>query len=216
MEERCDQVLDCPDKTDEVNCTILVLEESYRKSAPPVTLRQENGVRKVIPASVRVSLALVDIAAIREEDNQIDIKFNIELEWNETRATFHNLKKNMTQNTLETSNAIPWIPKLIYKNNKNNDDTRSELRNSNLMISRRGNFIRSGLEVVDEIEIFKGAENPIVMIQSYTKEFMCKFNFQVFPFDTQVRMPWFYLFCSFYFTFKVINTGKNLILRSAI
>lgn len=37
MEERCDQVLDCRDKSDEVNCNILVLEKSYRKSVPPIS-----------------------------------------------------------------------------------------------------------------------------------------------------------------------------------
>ena len=79
-----------------------------------------------------------------------------------------------------------WIPNLIYRNNKNNDDTRSELKNSKFQIKRQGNFTRSNLDTVDEIEIFTGNDNPIVMLQSYTKGFKCQYNLRVFPFDTQV------------------------------
>ena len=79
-----------------------------------------------------------------------------------------------------------WIPNLVYVNNQNNDDTRGELSKSDLKIIRMGNFTRSSPDVVDEIEIFKGSENPIVMIQSFTKTFECRYELMVFPFDTQV------------------------------
>ena len=191
MEDRCDQVSDCPDKTDEVNCTMIVLEESYRKASPPVTLNVTNKrLKEIIPAPVRVAFTLMDISAIREAENEIDIKFSVELEWNETRATYHNLKKKMSQNIVDTSKSslMLWTPKLIFENNKDNDDTRSEFKTSRMMINRKGNFTRSSIEVVNEIELFKGKENPIIMIQSYTKEFRCKYNLEVFPFDTQVRL----------------------------
>ena len=188
MEARCDQALNCQDKTDEVNCTTVVLEESYRKTAPPVTLQRDRRDHQVIPAAVTVTFALLDVAAIRETENKIDLKFTTVLEWIESRATFHNLKQNSYQNTLETSDMLLWVPKLIYRNNKDNDNTRSELMNSNIMIIRMGNFTRSNLDVVDETEIFSGLENPIRMVQTYTKEFKCQYNLLVFPFDTQVRV----------------------------
>jgi hypothetical protein len=186
IEERCDQVLDCQDESDEVDCKTVVLKKSYRKTAPPVKTVRNNNVRKVTPASVQVSLTLLDISAIREAENEIDIKFSTELEWNETRATYYNLKMNRSLNTLETSDISLWIPKLIYRNNKDNDDTRSGLIKSNIMIVRKGSYTRSDLDTLDEIEIFKGEENPLIMIQSYTKQLKCNYNLQVFPFDTQV------------------------------
>ena len=186
IEERCDQVLDCQDESDEVDCKTVVLKKSYRKTAPPVKTVRNNNVRKVTPASVKVSLTLLDISAIREAENEIDIKFSTELEWNETRATYYNLKMNRSLNTLETSDISLWIPKLIYRNNKDNDDTRSGLIKSNIMIVRKGSYTRSDLDTLDEIEIFKGEENPLIMIQSYTKQLKCNYNLQVFPFDTQV------------------------------
>ena len=39
--------------------------------------------------------------------------------------------------------------------------------------------------VVDEIEIFVGEENGLVMTQSYTREFQCVYELTMYPFDTQ-------------------------------
>ena len=176
MTKRCDQVLDCVDDSDEVNCRIIILKESYRKSAPP------------IPASIKISIEILDIASIREADNEVDIKFSVKLEWKERRATYHNLKHETTQNTLEKEDVSQiWIPKLIYRNNRDNDHTRSALAESTLFIKRDGNFTRTGLDVIDETEVFKGEENPIEMTQSYTKNFQCNYQLQHFPFDTQVN-----------------------------
>ena len=43
-----------------------------------------------------------------------------------------------------------------------------------------------GIEEVDEVEIFEGAENRLTMNQTYTWEFQCKYKLQRYPFDTQV------------------------------
>ena len=191
-------MLDCKDKSDELGCEILVLEESYRKTSPPVRLswekkregkvgEQETKVRKVIPANVKVSLNLLDVAGIREADNEIDIKFTAQFDWFESRATFHNLKRRSSQNTLVDSDINRlWIPNIVYRNNKDNDDTLTALEKSRLKIKRMGNFSRSSLDILDEVEIFQGSENPISMTQSYTKPFKCKYELRYFPFDTQV------------------------------
>lgn len=137
--------------------------------------------------SVKVSIALLDIASIREADNGIDIKFSVTLDWLEKRATYHNLKIETSQNTLELDDLnLIWIRKLIYKNNKDNFHTRSAIHESSIFIRREGNFTSSGLADVDETEVFRGDENHIEMTQSYTKDFKCKYNLLHFPFDTQV------------------------------
>ena len=38
-----------------------------------------------------------------------------------------------------------------------------------LDVVRKGNFTRSGLDSVDEIEMFRGDENPLVMKHVYTQ-----------------------------------------------
>ena len=37
------------------------------------------------------------------------------------------------------------------------------------------------------MEIFKGGENSLVMVQSYTHEFQCVYQLEKYPFDTQVN-----------------------------
>ena len=54
-------------------------------------------------------------------------------------------------------------------------------------VTREGNFARSGIEEVDEAEIFEGSDNKLTMNQTYTQEFQCQYKLQRYPFDTQVR-----------------------------
>ena len=140
---------------------------------------------KQLLVKVIVSIALLDISAIREAANEIDIKLALHLSWVESRALYHNLKTKLAMNTLNKDEASRlWVPNLIYRNNKENDDTRSE--KSRLKISREGSFSRSGVDVVDEIEVFVGSENPVILMQAYTKIFKCEYHLATFPFDTQV------------------------------
>ena len=150
-------MLNCKDGSDEENCRAVDLKKSYRKVAPPALLGVDN---TVIPATVKVSLTLLDIAAIREAANEIDIKFTTELKWNEPRPTYHNLNEDVSQNSLEFSEASQlWISNLIYRNNKDNDDILSGFAKSELKIERKGNFTRSDFQSVDEIAIFMGKDN---------------------------------------------------------
>ena len=46
-------------------------------------------------------------------------------------------------------------------------------------------FSRSGVEEVDEREIFKGSENTLTMRQTYTHKFQCSYELGKYPFDRQ-------------------------------
>ena len=187
MRNRCDQVSDCRDESDESGCQILVLKKNYRKSSPPVLSVRRKDIRTIFPANVTVSLTLLDVVAVRERENEIDIKFMAKFEWFELRAVYHNLKDKKTQNSLELEDAGRlWIPKLIFQNNKNNDDTLAELERSHIYVKKKGVATQSKITSIDEIEIFEGKENPLTMIQSYTKDFKCVYDMRAFPFDTQV------------------------------
>jgi hypothetical protein len=53
-------------------------------------------------------------------------------------------------------------------------------------VSREGNFSRSPLDEVEEIEVFHGDQNTLMMTQTYTREFQCHYELANYPFDTQV------------------------------
>ena len=142
------------------------------------------------PVEVYVSLTLFKVVAIEEEDNSLELQFQITLEWKENRATYHNLKTNMYLNALSSEDINKlWLPLVIYTNTDQQEMTRLGVEwewTTNVWVKREGNITRSTQFVLDEIDIFKGAENSLVMTQSYTHEFQCVYQLTKYPFDTQV------------------------------
>ena len=108
------------------------------------------------------------------------------------RVKYQNLKKQTSLNALtkDDVNTI-WLPLLVYDNTDQKETTRVGMEwewATDVTVTREGIFTRSGLEEVDEAEIFEGAENSLTMKQTYTKEFQCKYELQRYPFDTQVTI----------------------------
>ena len=89
MEERCDQMPDCVDETDEMDCRILALKKGYNQRVPPVG-KISGKAKRLKKVDVNVSLTLFKVVAIEEEDHSIQLQFQIILEWKENRATYHN------------------------------------------------------------------------------------------------------------------------------
>ena len=189
MVERCDRLPNCQDESDEIGCKVLVLKESYNKRVPPVGVAG-NEVKTTLPAIVMISLTLYKVVAINEEDLSIEFQFLITLEWKENRASYHNLKQDSYFNALtdEEINSI-WLPQVVYTNTDQQETTRLGWVNewsTYVRVKKQGNSTRSGFEMVDETEVFKGKENSLVMTQTYTHEFQCVFLLERYPFDTQV------------------------------
>ena len=190
MEKRCNQRYNCRDKSDEINCKILSLDHGYNKRVSPIlsTIFSGDSLR---PVPVRISMTLLKVVEIEEEDHTNKLQFQIILEWKENRATYHNLKKQLYLNALseEDINRL-WLPLVVYTNTDQQETTRLGENwewQSKVSVRREGNFERSGFEEVDETELFRGDENSLVMVQSYTHEFQCVYQLEKYPFDTQVR-----------------------------
>ena len=54
-----------------------------------------------------------------------------------------------------------------------------------MFVKKHGGFVYSGTDVVDEGKMFKGSENLFLYERSYMKTFVCEFNMEMHPFDTQ-------------------------------
>ena len=185
MDLRCNQLSDCRDKSDEKNCRILILEDGYNKEVPPVSSND--------PVNVSISIDLLRLVDINEEDYSIEIKFEISLEWKENRARYQNLKKTVALNALAQSDIQKlWLPEVIYENTDNEESTRigefgaGEWKTKVVVRREEENGVMSGLESVDEIEMFNGSLNSLVMNQTYTHTFQCNYELSHYPFDTQV------------------------------
>ena len=127
MAERCDQIVHCRDKSDERECSLLVIEDSYNKKVPPFNIdKTGNGI---IPVRVNISTILKNVIEISEVNHIIELKFGITLVWYENRVQYHNLKLKEALNVLsETELEALWIPYIeIEKNDDDDEDDVEEL-----------------------------------------------------------------------------------------
>ena len=104
--------------------------------------------------------------------------------------TYRNLKKDSTNNLLRQYEVRTlWLPLVIYWNTDQEKTTRLGVEwewKTKVVVQSEGNFIRNWIDEIDEAEIFKGAENSLLMEQTYTHDFQCVFKLDEYPFDTQV------------------------------
>ena len=104
MDQRCDQIMDCVDESDEDNCRLIAFKDNYNKKVPPFIINKENYT--LIPARVSVSTQLKNVLDISEFSHTIDLKLGITLRWFESRVVYHNLKSEETLNILSDSEVI--------------------------------------------------------------------------------------------------------------
>ena len=133
------------------------------------------------------------VVEIEEVDHSIHLQFQITLTWKENRVKYQNLKTETSLNTLTMEDIKTiWLPLIVYDNTDQKEVTRLGMDwewATIVTVTRNltNNFYRSGLDQVDEAEIFEGAEHKLTMEQMYTWEFQCKYQLQRYPFDTQVQ-----------------------------
>ena len=189
MGRRCNQIPDCRDESDEKGCQLLILKDGYNKNIPPIKISSVGGS---VPANVSISIVLMKVVDIDEVDNSVHLQFQISLKWRENRAKYQNLKRKTSLNALtQVDIERLWLPLVIYYNTDQKESTRLGWVDewvTRVTVTREGNFTRTGLDKVDEAEIFEGAENDLTMTQTYTHEFQCQYRLQRYPFDTQVRL----------------------------
>merc|ERR1712051_758522 len=160
MEERCNQVPDCRDESDERGCKVTILKDGYNKNIPPIGRAVGGGA---VPTNVNISITLMKVVEIEEVDHSIHLQFQISLQWKENRVQYQNLKKETSLNALTDDDIKTiWLPLIVYDNTDQKKVTRLGMDwewATRVTVTREGNFTRSSWEEVDESEIFEGAEN---------------------------------------------------------
>ena len=122
MKKRCNQYADCRDKSDEINCNLLVIPVGYNRKVPPIKLAQDD---TIIPVTVDIAMVLLKIVEIEEEEHSIDFQFEIILKWRDNRVFYHNLKKDTSLNALSEEDVRRlWLPLVIYANTDQKKMTR--------------------------------------------------------------------------------------------
>ena len=171
---RCDQSTDCLDISDEQDCQIVVVNpKNYMKDKPPKA------------AMVKLSIDLLKVLKIDEVSMLYKTQYIVNLEWLDPRIIFFNLHNDQGLNTLVEEEKLKiWTPKLIFDNTKYKTRTTTD-KESTVSVKREGNYTPNNWDDVDNVYRFKGSENPLMMRRVYKMEWICDYEMNWYPFDTQ-------------------------------
>ena len=109
--QRCDNVKDCRDGSDEVDCHLVNVPESYRKAEPP---EPDGAPDQPLPIQTHVTVLNVD--SIDTVRMRIGLTIELQLSWRDARLTFSNLfdKPSDVGNVKEVPDDVLekiWLPR---------------------------------------------------------------------------------------------------------
>ena len=117
-----------------------MLKDGYNKMVPPIEMAPD---RTMIPVTVDVSIVLLKIVEIEEENHAIEFQYEIIMKWRDNRLAYHNLKRDTSLNALpEADFKKLWLPLVIYENT---DQKVSHLRTKRKNHIEGDNTSRNGL-----------------------------------------------------------------------
>ena len=157
MDERCNQVANCRDESDEDNCQILVLKKNYNKNVPPIISSHPY-------VNVSVSIDLLRLVDINEPDYSIEIQFEIMLKWKENRATYNKNNNNNTNKNNNTNNNNNNNNNNNKNNNNNNNNNQQPTTNNN-----NNNNKNMGLDVCPPNQNHQDSTPDLVTIMAATR-----------------------------------------------
>ena len=165
---------------------MLVMKESYNKKIAPFDF--DYAASKTIPVNVNISMAVMDVLSISEVDLVYVLKFRFLMVWYDYRLKYHNLKQERSLNSLSREEIERlWIPFVVFSNTQKQESTKGG-DETEVTITREGDFAETSVHNLEEINIFEGVDNRITFQQVYDKELKCVYQLQLYPFDTQVKL----------------------------
>ena len=181
MIERCNNVPNCKDHSDEYDCKIMLLDERvYRKQFVPMADAHHH-------VEVKISAIITSIGNFDVFTMSYAIKFIMILKWFDHHLTFVNLKPNYHDNLVgyEKKHLI-WIPPVCMNNSEGNVWVSVDEPSSKVYIERQGKHTVGPLSEIHETHYYSGDENNLIFEAEYENNFHCNYDLQCFPFDTQV------------------------------
>ena len=184
MDERCDRRVDCEDASDEQNCDIVEIEDSYNRLITPIS---DNKYGTVL---VNITIDIEDILNIDEVKEIFLVKFSLTRDWKDNRLTFLNLNKNSSDlNALTSEEADTlWYPSFDINNIENKKMfTQTSIDQVQVVIPNENFSYESG-DITHErnMRIFKGSENVMSLRRQWSVKFICHYQTTMYPFDTQL------------------------------
>ena len=189
-QQRCDRTSNCQDNSDEEDCGIVSIPNSYLKSSPPPKLQVTGFGRQTNLTSIKVTVKIIQIVNVDLSDGTFTVQFQMLTQWADPRLSFHFLKEGKENLVPKQNGSFSydiWTPDMIFFNTREILSTsRIESdRSSVIKIERRGKAKTNFLDELDKHEIFSGADNPLNKESYFAITFDCNFEMEYYPFDIQ-------------------------------
>ncbi|XP_059095252.1 uncharacterized protein LOC131890013 isoform X2 [Tigriopus californicus] len=185
MSERCNNVINCPDKSDEIDCKMIQIDDSYIKHVPPIPiLDQKTSSRQSSQSHVFMNMEILEILEISEVDYKFTVQYQLNLKWFDPALTFANLKENSILNaiTVDMMDDI-WLPQITFENTKQKDVTQFDKTAFGYVVLKGSKSYQP--RVLSNTHTYQGSENPIVMKRIYSTVFSCDYQLRYYPFEKQ-------------------------------
>ena len=181
MSKRCDGVNHCADKSDEKECSLLSIDDSYDRNINPPPLHNEGKTQ------VSINIDLISILRIDEIKSQFYLKYILKTQWFDRRLRFNNLKEEQEMNILSPDNRDKiWVPNLIFDNTDSNEEATYDKKVYIKVIpSKNFTYKIADYSVKDNTYVFDGEENALQSERTYNTQFICSYKMNWYPFDTQ-------------------------------
>ena len=177
MALRCNEVKDCDDNSDELDCNLVELPDDYNMDNAPQNL-DKSGL-----LDIEISKFKMYIEDIVDTKNIIEIQFGMTSVWFDSRLTFLNLDMNRLNQVSEAEKLSIWRPKYtIWKADSEGlqEDKSFEVLTVKPLEEGQPSAYR---DTVASIK-FSGEKTQLILKQWFKARVVCQ-NTQVgyFPFD---------------------------------
>ena len=170
LEKRCNHEADCSDGSDELDCNILRKRIEYNKHLPPKP-KHSNPAGDDQHLQINVTVAIVDILNINEENKEIKVKMDIILKWIDSNLNFINLQEDSYHNFLNATEVESiWRPQLYF--NDINIFQREENQAEVVHVERKqSNYTTLGLDHVYNERVY--SSDSFILIQHRMTRYWC-------------------------------------------
>ncbi|XP_042233733.1 uncharacterized protein LOC121873920 [Homarus americanus] len=197
--KRCDQEVDCPDNTDELNCDVINIPEGYSAQLAPPAIDSSQ-------LSLHISL---DITSIREFDILgfvVAVDITQSIKWRDARLVLRNLRQGNFPNEAKSFDKL-WLPDILVKDGTYSP-TDLQMRRVRLLVRRDADPLPDDDYNISEDELYRGVNSTLKLLQQYTVRAMCQFLLHAYPFDSQR--------CSLVYSIPDQAIGKILLLQEEV
>ena len=179
IDERCNGVTNCKDKTDELECKIVQMDSSYNQLLSPPPGEGREKVEVIIDVTIN-SFNSFDIT-----ESNFEVQMVLGMSWFDARLNYNNLRQKMSKNIMgpNEKNSI-WFPTLLFENTK--QKLKSIIDGEALvMVERNGSGKAVDDTFTENTLLYRGHENSINYQRLDNIKFSCLYQLQWYPFDSQ-------------------------------